>query len=114
MSTKPRRKYVPAVGPRLRKLLYVVFGLFALLAVNAFYLSSVTMLEWYTGRVYQDYFYQYMFLGHLVLGLAIILPVVIYGLIHMRNTRNRVNKRAIKAGYALFTRLRVLRMWISP
>ncbi|MEL7449638.1 MAG: multiheme c-type cytochrome [Pseudomonadota bacterium] len=103
MSTKPRRKYVPAVGPKLRKLLYVVFGLFALLAVNAFYLSSVTMLEWYTGRVYQDYFYQYMFLGHLVLGLIIILPVVIYGIIHMSNTRNRVNKRAIKVGYALFT-----------
>ena len=30
-----RRRYVPAVGPRLRKLLAVVFGLFALLAVNS-------------------------------------------------------------------------------
>lgn len=102
-GTKPRRKYVPAVGPRLKKLLYVVFGLFALLAVNAFYLSSVTVLEWFTGRTYQDYFYQYMFLAHLVLGLIIVAPVVIYGIIHMRNTRNRVNRRAIMAGYALFS-----------
>ena len=32
-----RRRYVPAVGPRLRKLLFVVFGLFALaVAIGAF------------------------------------------------------------------------------
>ncbi|MEM9056199.1 MAG: multiheme c-type cytochrome [Pseudomonadota bacterium] len=94
---------MPAVGPRLRKLLYVVFGLFALLAVNAFYLSSVTFAEWLTGRTYQDFFYQYMFLAHLVLGLIIVLPVIVYGVIHIRNTHNRANKRAIRAGFALFT-----------
>ena len=42
---KPRRrkKYVRAVGPRLTKLLAVVFGLFALLAVNSVYLVGVTV-----------------------------------------------------------------------
>ena len=35
VSTPPRRRYVPAVGPRLAKLLFVVFGLFALLAALA-------------------------------------------------------------------------------
>ena len=30
---KPRRLYVPAVGPRLRKLLFVVFGLFRFLYI---------------------------------------------------------------------------------
>ena len=39
-----RRKYVPAVGPRLAKLLFVVFGLFALLAVNSVYLVGVSIL----------------------------------------------------------------------
>ena len=43
-SSGPRKRYVPAVGPRLRKLLFVVFGLFALLGVNSIYLAGVTWL----------------------------------------------------------------------
>ncbi len=53
---KPRR-YVPAVGDRLKKVLIVVFGLFALLSINAVYLTGVTILEWATGRTYQNWFY---------------------------------------------------------
>jgi tetratricopeptide (TPR) repeat protein len=94
---------VPAVGPRLRKLLFVVFGLFALLAVNSVYLATITATESVTGQVYQNWFYLYMFLLHLVLGTAIILPVVVFGLAHMRNARNRPNRRAVRVGYALFT-----------
>jgi hypothetical protein len=55
---------VRAVSPRLRKLLYVIFALAALLGANAVYLASVTALEWFTENTYQNYFYQYMFLGH--------------------------------------------------
>lgn len=43
-----------------------------------------------------------MFLFHLGLGLVIIIPTIIYGLIHISNTKNRRNRRAIKAGYLLF------------
>jgi tetratricopeptide (TPR) repeat protein len=43
-----------------------------------------------------------MFLGHLVLGVAIVVPVIVFGIAHIRNTRNRPNRRAIRAGYALF------------
>ena len=57
-----RKRYVPVVGPRLKKLLFVVFGLFALLAVNSVYLVSVTALEAATGRTYQNWFYLVMFL----------------------------------------------------
>ncbi|MCP4245679.1 MAG: hypothetical protein GY778_01390, partial [bacterium] len=100
---RPKRvRYVPAVGPRLKKLLFVVFGLFALLAANAAYLSAITILEWATGRTYQNYFYQYMFLMHLALGLLIILPVIVFGLVHMANARHRPNRRAVRVGYALF------------
>ena len=99
---RARRRYVPAVGPRLRKVLYVVLGLFALLSVNATYLGTITFSEWVSGEVYQNYFYQYMFLGHLVLGLLLILPVVIYGAIHIRNSYSRRNRRAVRVGYALF------------
>lgn len=103
-TTAPKRvRYVPAVGPRLKILLTVVFGLFALLAVNSFYLSSVTMLEWLTANTYQNYFYQYMFLGHLALGLLILVPVVAFGTIHIANARNRPNRRAVRVGYALFS-----------
>ncbi len=97
-----KRRYVPAVGPRLRKLLAVVFGLFALLAVNATYLVGVSLLEWVRGVTYQNWFYQVMFLIHLALGLLIVLPVVIYGIIHIRNAHNRPNRRAVWVGVALF------------
>ncbi|TNF74378.1 MAG: hypothetical protein EP299_07210 [Acidobacteria bacterium] len=103
-ATKPSRsKYLPAVGPRLEKLLALVFGLFALLAVNATYLGGVTFLEWLTGTTYQNWFYLVMFLVHLSLGLLIILPVVLFGIFHIRNAYNRPNRRAVWVGYALYT-----------
>ncbi len=103
-----RRAYVPAVGPRLRKLLFFVFGLFALLSINALYLGAVTFLEWLSGATFQGYFYQFMFLGHLALGLLLILPIIIYGAIHISNAHDRPNRRAVKAGFALFTTALIL------
>ncbi|MEM7199940.1 MAG: multiheme c-type cytochrome [Planctomycetota bacterium] len=97
-----RPRYVPAIGPRLRMLLWVVLGLFAVLGLNAVYLSAITVLEWSTGRTYQNYFYQLMFLAHLALGLLLIAPVVVFGVIHIRNAHDRPNRRAVRAGYALF------------
>jgi hypothetical protein len=103
--TPPRRvKYVPVVGPRLRRLLAVIFALFAVLAVNSVYLVSITV----AGVEYQNWFYLVMFLVHLVLGLIIVLPVIVFGILHIRNARNRPNKRAVRAGYALFATACVL------
>ena len=101
-APKPARKYVRAVGPRLKKLLYVIFALAALLGANGLYLTSITALEWYTNRTYQNFFYQYMFLGHLVLGLIFVTPFIVFGVIHLLATRNRKNRRAVRIGYALF------------
>jgi tetratricopeptide (TPR) repeat protein len=103
-----RRRYVPAVGPRLRRLLAVVFGLFALLAVNSAYLVSVRVLEAATGETYQNWFYLLMFLAHLVVGAAIVVPVVVFGILHLRNARHRPNRRAVRVGYALFSTALVL------
>jgi len=97
-----RKKYVPAVSPALRKLLYFVLGMVALLGANSLYLSSITYLEWMSGAVYQNYFYQYMFLAHLVMGLVMLVPFFAFAIIHMLNTRQRKNRRAVNAGYALF------------
>lgn len=101
-ATKPMPKPKRVIGPRLRILLVVVLALFTLLGANGVYLFSITWLEHFTGRVYQDFFYQIMFLVHLVLGLIIILPVIIFGVMHMLAARNRRNRRAVRIGYALF------------
>jgi hypothetical protein len=98
----PRKKYVRAVGPRLRILLSVVFALFALLGANSVYLSAITFLEWWRGLTYQNYFYMVMFGAHLVLGLLIVLPVIVFGVIHIKNSHDRPNRRAVRVGYGLF------------
>lgn len=101
-SPPPRRAYVPAIGPKLRWLLWVVFGLVGLIGANSVYLAAVTFLEWRDSATYQEWFYQMMFLGHLVLGLVLAVPFLIFAGIHMWNTRNRKNKRVLRVGYALF------------
>ncbi len=95
-------RVVPAVGPRLRYVLLLVFGLVATLMANSAYLSSITWLQWWTGEAYENHFYQYMFLLHVGLGLLLIVPFVLFGALHIKATRNRRNRRAVKIGYTLF------------
>lgn len=99
---KPTRKPpVRVVTPRLRMVLYAVLILFGALAANGLYLSSVTWIQYFTGRVLETHFYQLMFLVHLGMGLLLILPVVGFGFVHMWRARNRRNRRAVKIGYGL-------------
>ena len=105
----PRPTHLKAViGPNLRPVLAVVFGLFALLTVNAVYLLAVRLLEGATGQTYQNWLFLYMFLGHLILGLLFIVPVLIFGIGHLRRAKDRPNRRAVKVGYALFTTALIL------
>jgi|GEM_PF-3075316 len=109
MTTSPKRtRYRKPVGSKLEKILAVVFGLFALLVVNAVYLTAIRVVEKVSGETYQNWFYILMFLGHLVLGLLIILPVIAFGIGHIRNAHNRPNKRAVQVGYALFVTALIL------
>jgi len=96
------KRYRKAIGPRLAKLFGVVQLLFALIAVNSAYLVGVSLLEWSTQRVYQNWFYLNMFLAHLVLGALIIVPAIAFGIAHIRNVHNRPNRRAVAVGYVLF------------
>ncbi len=98
----------PAVGPRLRRLLAALFLLFALLVLNSVYLSAITFAEWRSGRSLQNEFYLWNFLGHLVLGFAIVIPTIVFGVVHWRNVANRPNRRAIAAGIATFVAAIVL------
>lgn len=97
----PRRRYVRAVGPRLRVLLGVLLGLGAVLTANSGYLLSITLLERATGQPYQNYFYQWMFLVHLGLGLLLVVPFLVFCGVHLANAWRRPNRRAVGAGFAL-------------
>lgn len=98
-----RRKYVPVVGVTLRKVLVVILALFALIMVNSVYLVSIRILGLSTGESHENWFFLNMFIAHLVLGLAIVVPIILFGFFHIRNAWNRPNRRAVRAGYALLT-----------
>src|SRR6266704_518538 len=102
----PKKKYVRAVGPRLRILLVFIFGLVAVLAANSVYLGAITFLEWLkagSNQTYQNWFYMVMFGAHLALGLVLVLPFVVFGILHIKNAHDRPNRRAVKVGYLLFS-----------
>jgi tetratricopeptide (TPR) repeat protein len=101
-----KKKYVRAIGPRLRVLLLFIFALVAILAANSVYLSAITFLEWLNrgaGITYQNWFYMVMFGTHLGLGFLLILPVVIFGIFHAINAYGRPNRRAVRVGFLLLT-----------
>lgn len=91
------------VTPRTRILLISVLTLFSLLLANGLYLSGVTFSEYWFQRSFQDLFYHYMFLAHLVLGLVLVLPFLAFGFYHWRASYKRRNHRAIRIGYALLS-----------
>jgi hypothetical protein len=95
------RQYTPAVGPRLRILLWTLLGGFALLGANGAYLASVTAVTWATGVTQQTYFYMLMVGLHLGLGFLVVVPVVVFGFAHWSTSRHRPNKAAIRYGLAL-------------
>jgi len=101
-------QYRPVIGRHLKRLLAVLFALSGLLAINSAYLVSITLAEYISGELFQKYFYQLMFLAHLLLGLLIVLPGVIFGALHLRNAWPRPNYRAIRAGIALYVTILML------
>ncbi len=112
-AARPRFVYVPAVGPRLKVLLWVIFGLAAVLGANSLYLAAITFFDWIAtlkgeNLTYQNYFFQWMVLGHLVLGILLTGPLVAFGIIHIANASSRPNRRAVRMGYALFATCLVL------
>ena len=56
LAQQGKKKYVRAVGPRLRILLYFIFGLVALVGGNSAWLSSLAALDWALNRTDQTEF----------------------------------------------------------
>lgn len=98
---KPR-KYVPALGPRMHAVLWTIFLLCALLGASGVYLIAVRGFEFYQGRSYQSQFSLWMFLVHIVAGLAILVPFIPFGIAHWHSSKDRTNRKAIRWGVALF------------
>ena len=99
---------LPVVTVGMRKLLTAVLVLFALLVLNSAYLGAITYREWLTGESLEDAVYLSMFLGHLLLGIGITLPVLVYGVMHLRRAIGRPNRLAVRLGLALFVCVIVL------
>ncbi|MBL8819726.1 MAG: tetratricopeptide repeat protein [Planctomyces sp.] len=98
----PKKVVHKAVGPKLRIVFNIMLALLALIGANSVYLGGISFLEWWTGEVYQDYFYLCMVLAHIVVGFIIVTPFLVFGVVHIRNTKDRKIRRTVWIGYALF------------
>jgi hypothetical protein len=96
------RVYEPAIGPRLKILLFFVFAATAVLGVTGIYLLSIDVLERLSQRTYTNQFTLQMFVIHILVGLAFIGPFLVFGCTHLLTARKRKNRLAVKLGIALF------------
>ncbi len=96
------RPYIPAVGPRLKLLLALIFAAFAVLGASGAYLSSIRWLDALSGRTYTTQFKYWMLLLHIGIGLIALLPFLVFGILHWRSARTRANRYAVKLGIILF------------
>ncbi len=92
----------------MRRLLAVVLVIVSLLVVDSVYLGVVSFVQWVTGEFVENTFYQVMFLVHLVLGLVVIVPTLIFVAMHLRRALTRPNRIAIRLGLGLFVMILLL------
>ena len=96
-----RRVKGPVITPALRRWLQVVLVLFSLLLVDSLILVTTDVAAWWSGEAREDGSYLWAFLLHLVLGLTLIVPFIVYGVGHARRGRHRRNRRAVAVGWGL-------------
>ena len=108
LSSLRRKPAAAVLTVPLRRLLRLVLSLFGLLFVNSVYLVTVNLAGQFSGQSYENYFYLLMFLAHLGLGLLLILPVLLFGALHLRRAWRRPNRYAVRAGLALYVTAIVL------
>jgi tetratricopeptide (TPR) repeat protein len=95
--------YQPAIGPRLKILLALIFASVAVLGATGAYLAAITFFNWWNKpKDYTNWFYMWMFLVHVAVGVAIAVPFLIFGFTHYFTARTRKNRVAVRLGLALF------------
>ncbi len=101
MRDRRGRAYTPAIGARLRPLLWTILIGFALLLANGVYLASVRLAGWLQGTLQETYFSLYMLYFHVALGVLVVVPFVGFGWAHLATSWKRPNKKAIRNGLIL-------------
>jgi hypothetical protein len=96
------RPYQPAVGPRLRLVLALIFAAVAVLGATGIYLLAITTLELVRQETLQNFFSLSMFLVHVLVGVGLSVPYLIFGFLHWSAARHRLNRRAVRLGVLLF------------
>lgn len=86
----------------MRRLLLAVLVAVAVLIINSVYLATVSLIQWWTNEPLENAFYQSMFLFHLVLGLGVVLPALVFIGMHLRRAIQRPNRIAVRLGLATF------------
>ncbi len=95
---------MPALGPVLRSLLFVIFAGFALLGATGAYLLAIRLTDYLQRRAgtLQTQFSLWMTLVHVLAGLVLIVPFLIFGITHLVTARNRPNRVAVRLGVFVF------------
>ena len=96
------RIYQPAIGPRLRILLWFVFASVGILGATAVYLVSLYLLDELSGQTHTNAFSLWVILVHLVVGVVLVAPFLAFGLIHLASARKRKNRLAVRLGIMVF------------
>lgn len=99
----PPVPYIPAIGPRLRVLLYSVFAGFAFLGATGIYLLVITVMNQVnTDQLYTTPFTFWMLIAHIAIGAIGVIPFLVFGLAHWWTARKRPNRRAVRLGVLVF------------
>jgi tetratricopeptide (TPR) repeat protein len=102
LKTARGQPYEPAIGPRLKVLLFIIFSSVAILGATGAYLVSITLLEKVRGQTYTNWFTLGIFMSHEVLGVLLIVPFLFFGFTHLATAYKRPNRVAVRLGIALF------------
>jgi tetratricopeptide (TPR) repeat protein len=104
MVTRRGQPYIPAIGPKLKPLLWLIFGGVAVLGATGVYLAGVSLLNWLRPEnLATTPFTFLMFLLHGALGLAGLAPFLLFGFAHWASARKRPNRAAVKLGLIVFS-----------
>ena len=76
--------------------------------IDSLYLLGVRLMDWMQAGGSDTLLSVWAFLLHVVLGLALVIPVLVYGIGHMRRARSSPNRNARRVGYVLFLAALVL------
>jgi tetratricopeptide (TPR) repeat protein len=102
-KTTKAAPYVPAIGPKLKIVLVMVFGIVAVLGATGFYLSMVSLLDYLRRPItHTTPFSLWVFLAHSIVGVVGALPFLAFGAYHWITAHKRPNKTATRLGIMLF------------